>query len=100
MENEINIWPWKKFDTWKSRVDLIPSNVILWIWDVLWYWAEKYDENNWQNVKPFKQRYYAAALRHLLAYNNWELIDKESWLPHLYHAMTNLTFLAWWEENL
>ena len=97
--NNTTMGEWMKFDEWKSRVDLIPPEAILEIGDVLAHWAKKYNENNWQNVTPFKPRYLAAAFRHLLAYSWWEVYDKESWLKHLAHAATCIVFLIWWENS-
>jgi hypothetical protein len=82
-----------KFDTEKLRMDLIPVEVINALAQVLTYGAKKYAPNSWQNVEPFNDRYYAALLRHLMLWRSGEIIDKESGLPHLTHALANVAFL-------
>jgi hypothetical protein len=61
---------------------------------VLTYGAAKYGAENWRKVQDGRNRYYAAALRHLLAWREGELTDQESGLDHISHAMTNLVFLS------
>lgn len=87
----------RKDDSRKSRVDLIPTGPLRLIGDVLAYGAEKYAEDNWQHVKHPQDRYYAAALRHLFAWREGELVDAESGLPHLAHAGCCVLFLLWFE---
>jgi len=82
---------------WKSRVDLIRPEFILEIWDVLKMWAEKYVANSWQWV-PTKD-HYASAMRHMLAWKQWEQFDQESWKHHLIHAATNMMFIIFNEKN-
>ena len=84
---------WLKFDEWKSRVDLIPWDVLIEVGRILWYWAKKYWENNWQLLEDFENRYIWAALRHIYQHQSWEINDIETNLPHLLHALTNLIFL-------
>jgi len=81
----------------KSRVDLIDSDFILEIWQILKFWAKKYKENSWKWV-PVKD-HYAACMRHLLAFNKWEIIDNESWKEHLIHAATNIMFMFYNQKN-
>jgi long-subunit acyl-CoA synthetase (AMP-forming) len=65
---------------------------------VMEYGAKKYDRLNWSKVED-KERYIAAALRHISAYAQGEVIDIESGLPHLAHACTSLMFVAQIEED-
>lgn len=51
--------------------------------------ARKYTPGGWQFVKDGEKRYYDAFMRHLLD-SRHEPFDKESGLPHLYHALWNL----------
>lgn len=81
-----------KHDQDKNRLDLIPPSAILAIGEVMTYGARKYGENNWQGVEA--KRYYAAALRHLMAWRRGEGQDRESGIPHLKHALCNLAFLV------
>jgi hypothetical protein len=55
--------------------------------------AKKYEPYNWQKLDRFDDRFYAAALRHLLAWRGGELLDPETGLPHLAHAGCNVVFL-------
>ena len=58
------------------------------------YGRDKYDEDstyqNWRNVPDAKIRYTNALFRHLLKHIQGEVIDNESHLPHLYHALWNV----------
>lgn len=81
-----------KQDKEKLRVDLIEPEFIEELADVLTYGADKYDENSWQEIPNATNRYYAALMRHILAWRKGEDID-ESGLPHLYHAAANIMFL-------
>lgn len=89
----------EKHDSGKSRVDLLEPEFLIAMGEVLKHGADKYSINNWQVVDDFKSRYKAAALRHLLAYMDGELIDKDSGCEHLAMAATNLMFLHWGEKN-
>jgi hypothetical protein len=84
--------PGRKFDSEKLRVDLLPIGALLEVAEVVTYGAKKYDENNWQNVRPVS-RYYGAALRHLWARARGETHDPESGLPHLAHAACCILFM-------
>lgn len=84
----------RKFDGNKLRMDLIPPQAISAIAEVLTYGAEKYSPESWRLVEPFYDRYYAAALRHLIAWRSGEKIDPESKISHLKHALCNLVFLV------
>jgi len=83
----------KKFDEDKLRLDLIPPEFIETMGRVLTFGAEKYGADNWQKVKDGKNRYYAAAMRHLLGYRLGQQHDKESQLPHLSHLACCVMFL-------
>ena len=59
--------------------------------EVMTYGANKYGDNNWQGVET--DRYYAALMRHLQAWRKGELVDEESGLHHLKHALCNIAFI-------
>lgn len=81
-----------KADYEKPRLDLVPSQAILGIAEVLTFGAKKYAENNWR--KGFEaKRLYAAALRHILADQMGQHLDPETNLPALDHAICMLIFL-------
>jgi deoxycytidylate deaminase len=81
-----------KFDGDKLRPDLVPISSINALAEVLTFGARKYKPNNWRNNKDLS-RYEAAMWRHWLKYLEGEMHDKESGMPHLWHAMTNMAFL-------
>ena len=62
------------------------------------YGNEKYhDPDNWQTVEI--DRYYSAAMRHLLAWRKGEDRDQESGYSHLWHAACNLAFMIALEDR-
>lgn len=77
----------------KLRYDLLPSLSTQAIVEVLTFGANKYGAENWRLVDNHKNRYYAAAMRHIEAWRQGEQKDKESGLHHLAHALCCLTFL-------
>lgn len=80
-----------KFDSGKLDYTLVPQIAIEALAVVLQYGARKYKRDNWRQVDA--QRYVAAFERHWQAYLVGEILDPETKLPHLAHAMTNLAFL-------
>jgi len=60
---------------------------------VLTYGAAKYAPDNWQQVPDAKNRYFAAAMRHLSAWKQGEAVDEESGVCHLAHAACCMLFL-------
>lgn len=89
----------KKDDQGKNRLDLINPKFIEGVGEVLTYGASKYSADNWQNVDDAENRYYAATLRHLLAWRTGEKLDEESGLSHLKHVATNIMFLMYFEQE-
>lgn len=86
-----------KNDQGKNRLDLVEPEFIEGVGEVLTFGANKYSENSWQDVEDAENRYYAAAMRHLLAYRKGEKTDDESGLSHLKHVATNIMFLLHFE---
>ena len=82
-----------KFDTGKRRVDLVPTEAINALADILTAGAVKYGEHNWRHGMDWS-RVYGAAQRHMLAFWGGDDIDEESGMPHLWHALTNIAFLV------
>ncbi len=82
-----------KFDNQKLRWDLLPIEAIEEVVKVISYGSVKYNDNNWKHVKPFEDRYYAACLRHLVAWRKGIKKDDESKLSTLAHAICCLIFL-------
>lgn len=85
-----------KADNGKPRLDLVPLEVLIPLAKIREYGLQKYGSagaEGWKSVE--KERYLAALLRHLVAYqkdNN--ALDKESGLPAIYHVLCNAAFLA------
>ena len=84
----------QKHDAGKARYDLIPPGVLHDLARVLTHGAEKYAPGNWMRVAEPEARYYAAMMRHLEAWRMGLVVDPESGLPHLAHALCCLVFLA------
>lgn len=85
----------KKFDDGKLRYDLIPPIVLEQLAAVLTKGAAKYGENNWQQVPNANNRYYAAAMRHLQSHMSGDMVDDETGLPHITHALACVAFMTW-----
>lgn len=88
-----------KYDKDKPRWVLLPFKEVEEIVDVLTYGSKKYADFNWQHVKPGKDRYFSAMMRHISAWKNGEVLDQESGLSHLAHAGCCLLYLMWFENN-
>ena len=82
-----------KFDAGKRRVDLVPTEAINALAEILTAGAAKYGRDNWRKGMDWS-RVYGAAQRHLLAFWGGDDIDDESGMPHLWHALTNIAFLV------
>lgn len=52
----------------KRRWDLIPYEALGHVVDVLTHGAKKYAPDNWQHVAGWRERYFAAAMRHVTAW--------------------------------
>lgn len=89
-----------KFDSDKLRWDLLPIECVEEVVKILTFGANKYGPNNWKELEHFEDRYYAALMRHLVAWRTGEKTDNESGLNHLSHAMCNLMFLLWREKQV
>ena len=86
-----------KFDHDKPDWTLLDLDIIEDVVKVLTYGAKKYDRDNWHKVD--KNRYFAAAMRHITDYQRGEKADPETGLSHLAHAQCCLIFLAWHEKQ-
>lgn len=92
-DNKNNKNKGKKFDINKLRWDLLPYEAIEEVVKGLTYGADKYGDNNWKDVENGIERYFAALMRHLVAWRTGELIDTDSGLPHLSIAACNITMI-------
>lgn len=87
-----------KLDTDKLAIDLVFPEAIEEIALVFTYGAKKYGRGNWDKGMHWG-RLYAATMRHLLAWWRGEELDKESGLPHLSHAASNLCTLIYYSKR-
>lgn len=88
-----------KADHGKSRLDLVPWQVVFDIAEVRAYGITKYsDPVSWKKVEL--ERYKAATLRHFIAYlDEPGGLDEESGIEHLKHAACNIAFLCELEKG-
>lgn len=89
----------RKDDAGKLRYDLVPVDAFANVVKVLTVGAKDYGDNNWREVSPFEDRYYAALMRHLESWRAGEITDPKSGLPHLAHAACNVLFLLAGKET-
>lgn len=81
-----------KADKGKPDIYLVPPEIFEAIAYIRMYGNEKYhDPDNWKTVEI--ERYYSAAMRHMLAWRRGETVDVESGYSHLWHAACNLAFM-------
>lgn len=90
--------PGDKYDAGKPRWDLLPLVGLGRVVDVLTFGAKKYKPDGWRLVADARRRYFAAAMRHMVAWYLGEPRDEESGLPHLAHAACCLLFLCELDE--
>ena len=87
-----------KADVGKPDIYLVPPELFEAVAKIRMYGNEKYhDPDNWKTVEI--DRYYSAAMRHLLAWRKGEDKDQESGYPHLWHAACNLAFMIALEDR-
>lgn len=94
-----HIFESRKSDSGKPRWSLVPFDAMGSVVEVLTYGADKYGEGNWKGLSDFENRYFNAAMRHLIAWKNGEKNDSESGKPHLAHAACCILFMLWKELN-
>lgn len=82
----------RKFDHGKPDYTLLPFGALQDVVKVLGFGAVKYGRDNWQAVE--RQRYVAAAFRHLVAIAKGEELDEESGMPHAAHLSCCSLFLG------
>ena len=88
-----------KADAGKPRYDLLPWRAIEAVARVMTFGARKYSDDQWRRVPNARQRYFAAALRHLVAWYLGQPTDEESGEPHLAHAACCVLFLIEGDET-
>jgi hypothetical protein len=83
----------RKFDKEKADFSLLPPYSLEEVAKVLTFGANKYDRDNWKYVPEARDRYIAAAMRHINDYQKGKDLDDETMLPHLAHAICCLMFI-------
>ncbi len=97
-----------KYDHGKTRLELIPPELLFSVGEVLTYGAKKYKDRNWE-VGMHWSRVFGALMRHLWAWWGgrgptpksflFGDLDEETKFSHLWHAGCCLTFLIAYEER-
>ena len=83
----------------KARMGLILPHAAEALVRVREYGLKKYpDANNWKHVP--KEDWLDALMRHLMKYIAGQKIDSESGLPHLHHALANLSYMIEGENDV
>lgn len=75
----------KKGDSDKNRLELLPPHSLMAIAEIFTFGAKKYDDFNYMKCTKWS-RYYGALQRHLNAWYSGEELDAETGKSHLYHA--------------
>lgn len=88
-----------KHDADKARWDLLDYNFIKEGTEVLTFGATEYGPNSWKSVTNGSERYFAALMRHIVAWRQGEKVDPQTGKSHLAHALCNLMFLFGFEKN-
>lgn len=93
---ELNNSNFKKDDKDKLQYDLLPPRELAKVVEVLTLGANKYGKDNWKLCNN-KSRYINAIFRHLEAYRNGEILDKESNINHFAHIACNALFMLYFD---
>lgn len=88
-----------KADGGKLPLHLVPPELVFAVAQVLGFGAAKYGERNWERGGLSRDRLWAAAQRHLWAYQAGERLDAETGYSHLWHAACEIAFMIAYEER-
>lgn len=83
-----------KQDQYKARYDLIEWRTIDDMAEIMATGAAAHGDQGWKTLPDAEDRYFSAAMRHLVAWRNGDTIDGDSGYPHLAHVMCNIMFLS------
>lgn len=82
----------------KLMVELVPPESVKAMAKIFEFGTRKYTPRGWEAGMEFED-YLAAAERHLLELKEGNMIDEESGMPHLFHALTNFAILSTYYER-
>jgi hypothetical protein len=88
-----------KHDAGKVQWQFLPFGEVEDVARVTDFGARKYAPDNWKHVPNAKERYFSAAMRHLVAWRTKEKNDPETGHSHLAHACCCLLFLMWFDKQ-
>ena len=88
-----------KYDSGKLNWSLMPFGALQEVVKVLEFGSQKYAPNNWQYVDNAEERYWNAAMRHMIAYKTESETDSETGLSHLAHAICCMLFLQHFDNE-
>lgn len=92
--------PFTKFDTSKTRLELLDPSFVVGVGEVLTFGAQKYSPNNWKKADVEGiERIKGASFRHLMAYLDGEKYDPETGLNHMFHIGCNAMFLTYFDKK-
>ena len=83
--------------TGEGKLDwtLLPMKALEQVVKIMEFGGKKYPRDSWKaKTGEYRQRYQAAAMRHLVELMNGNEIDSESGLPHAAHLACNALFLT------
>jgi hypothetical protein len=81
-----------KFDGAKPDLSLIPYSALEGMARAFMVGEKKYGRDNFK-AGMASHRYVAAALRHILAWNNGESLDPETGNHHMWHALASIAMM-------
>ncbi len=87
-----------KYDTGKTRYELLPAEFLQGTADVLTFGATKYADRNWEKGINY-YRCFGALMRHLWDWWMGKQVDEETGKSPLYHAACELAFLSTFEAR-
>lgn len=88
-----------KHDDEKLKWSLLPFEQVQEVVEVLQFGAAKYDKDNWKYVKNAEERYFDAAMRHIIDHKLTGETDVETGRTHLAHAICCLLFWMWHDKK-